>query len=230
MKYTFVIQLIELAGQFEEEYGTESEPGMEHFVAWLNQRILKRKPGEERPAGQRMHPYETADSQLGKLITYLYRYTRTYAKKSLENTPLVTADDFTYLAGLFGRGSLTKTELIEMHVHEKTTGIEIIKRLLKNGLVEQRNDETDKRSKRLDLTPAGRDLLFQVFPRMGQMAALVGGNLSAEERMQLLYLLNKLHQFHNDIYHSSRDMPPEQILAEKRVFAPAASGISENSG
>jgi DNA-binding MarR family transcriptional regulator len=148
------------------------------------------------------------------MIAYLYRYSRSYSKKSLEHSPLVTADDFAYLAVLNARGSLTKTELIELNIHEKTTGIEIIKRLLNSGLVEQRDDETDKRSKRLTLTDRGRGVLFASFPGMGQVATLTAGNLSESEKMQLLYLLNKLHLFHNAIHKECRDDSLEEISAQ----------------
>jgi DNA-binding MarR family transcriptional regulator len=155
------------------------------------------------------------ESALGKLITFMYRYSRTYSKKSLENTLLITPDDFTYLAVLFSKGSMTKMELIEAHMQEKTTGIEIIKRLLKNGLAQQHNDENDKRSKRLVVTPKGQQILLGIFPKMGKVATLLGGNLTNEEKMQLLYLLNKLQLFHHAIHLENRNKHPDEILKEK---------------
>jgi DNA-binding MarR family transcriptional regulator len=106
-------------------------------------------------------------------------------------------------------------ELIDAHMQEKTSGIEIIKRLLKNGLAEQFNDETDKRSKRLVVTPKGQQVLLSIFPRMANVASLTGGNLTNEEKMQLIYLLNKLHIFHHAIHLENRNLYPEEILKEK---------------
>ena len=107
---------------------------------------------------------------------------------------------------------MTKTEVIEVHLREKTTVIEIIKYLQKNGLVMQHNDETDKRSIRLAVTPKGQQVLLSIFPRMAQVASLVAGNLMDEEKMQLLYLLNKLHLFHHTIYQENHHQHPEDIL------------------
>jgi DNA-binding MarR family transcriptional regulator len=52
--------------------------------------------------------------------------------------------------------SLSKSELIQKQVMEKTSGTEIINRMIKMGLIESFNDETDKRSVRVKMTPAGR--------------------------------------------------------------------------
>ncbi|MBD0258055.1 MAG: MarR family transcriptional regulator, partial [Cytophagales bacterium] len=211
-KYELVKQAILLIEQFEQETTRPEAQNLVNFAAWLNQTLLGKKIGDPSRATQMMTAHETVDSVLSKMIAYLYRYSRSYSKKMLEQSPLVTADDFTYLALLNARGSMTKTELIDLNIHEKTTGIEIIKRLLKNGLVEQRDDEADKRSKRLTLTARGRGVLFASFPGMGQVATLTAGNLSESEKMQLLYLLNKLHLFHNAIHKESRDASVEAII------------------
>ncbi len=177
-KYELVKQMILLIEQFEQETIKPQAQNLVNFSAWLNHTLQSKKIGDPSRAAQMMTANETVDSVLGKMIAYLYRYSRSYSKKMLEHSPLVTSDDFTYLAVLNARGSLTKTELIDMHMQEKTTGIEIIKRLLKNGLVEQRDDEADKRSKRLSLTNKGKGVLFASFPGMGKVATLVAGNLS----------------------------------------------------
>ncbi|MDO1448094.1 winged helix DNA-binding protein [Rhodocytophaga aerolata] len=215
MKYTLVKQLIELAEQYESENPENSSQNLVDFTAWLNGQLMQKKPGDTKMAGRLITPYETVESVLGKLITFLYRYARIYSKKSLENTPLITPDDFTYLAIVFSRGSMTKMEVIESHMQEKTTGMEILKRLLKNGLIEQYDDETDKRSKRLVVTQKGQQVLMGIFPSMGYVASLISGNLTTEEKMQLVYLLNKLHLFHQNIYQESRYQHPEDILKER---------------
>ena len=213
-KYELVKQTILLIEQFEQETGRPEAQNLVNFAAWLNQTLLDKKIGDPGRAAQMMTAHETVDSVLSKMIAYLYRYSRSYSKKTLEHSPLVTADDFAYLAVLNARGNLTKTELIELNIHEKTTGTEIIKRLLNSGLVEQRDDEADKRSKRLTLTARGRGVLFASFPGMGQVATLTAGNLSESEKMQLLYLLNKLHLFHNTIHKECRDDSLEEIIAQ----------------
>lgn len=224
-KYGLVKQVIALLEQFEEENPANEAQNLTDFAAWLNQTILSTK-GHKNQADVVLSQHETVDSVLGKMIAFLYRYARSYSKKGLEGSPLVTTDDFTYLAVLNARGSMTKMELIDYHIQEKTTGIEIIKRLLKNGLVEQQEDKADKRSKRLTLTQNGRNILFAAFPPMGNVATLVAGNLSESEKMQMLYLMNKLHLFHQPIYKECRELPVEEIIACKLMQPEISQGQS----
>ena len=48
-----------------------------------------------------------------------------------------------------GENGISKSELIQKQVMEKTSGTEIINRMIKMGLIESFNDETDKRSVRV---------------------------------------------------------------------------------
>ena len=62
--------------------------------------------------------------------------------------------------------SLNKGELIQKQVMEKTSGTEIINRLIKLGLIEQFDDETDKRSMRVKMTVLGRMEIVKILPQM----------------------------------------------------------------
>jgi hypothetical protein len=50
---------------------------------------------------------------------------------------------------------------------------------------------------------------------MTKVATLLGGNLTNEEKMQLLHLLNKLHLFHHAIHQDNRHMHPDEVLKKK---------------
>jgi hypothetical protein len=67
----------------------------------------------------------------------MFRFAKQYSKKALENTNLKTIDDFGFLSSLIVAESMTKTELINRHVLEITTGMEIIKRLHTLGFMEE---------------------------------------------------------------------------------------------
>jgi DNA-binding MarR family transcriptional regulator len=73
-------------------------------------------------------------------------------RKGLSDFPTLANEEFTYLDRLKDEPSLTKMQLIERNGHEKQTGIQIIKRLLDDGLIQETVDENDKRAKRLTLT------------------------------------------------------------------------------
>lgn len=136
------------------------------------------------------------DNAIGRLFVYMSRYAKSYIKKTLEGTPLQSPEDFTCLAILLTHDNLSKGELISKNIQEKTSGTEVIRRLLSNGLVKQWDDQTDKRSKRISITESGRMLLYKVFDDMNYVGKMVTGNLSYSEKLKLQYLLQKLETYH----------------------------------
>lgn len=139
------------------------------------------------------------------LVVLMYRYARHYVKKALKDSVLQTAEEFGYLITLMTHESLTKTELINTAVMEKTSGTEVIKRLLREGLIREFADPVDKRSVRVAVTPRGRAEITALLPVMGTVSKIVVGNLSESEINTLAYLLKKLDFFHNDLYMNQRN-------------------------
>lgn len=212
--YQLIHDLIDHVETFEHEQPQSDQQTLFNFVTWMTQRLVADHDPARQPIEPNSQRADTPEVLMSIMIGYLYRYARVYAKKGLEDTPLVTYDDFTYLATLWQHQPMTKIQLIERNIHEKTTGTEIIRRLLNNGLVEQSADEVDKRSKRLKLTDKGLQLLLNMFPTMSQVATLIGGNLSLHEKMLLVGLLQKLHTFHNPIFLHEREEGLSTLIAK----------------
>ena len=222
MNYPLLKQLLEQAEEFEGQRPAGSPADdLATFAAWLHERTAP-------PTAVRgpVAAYSRADvkpeAYIVKLVISLYRYGRSYIRQALAGTPLLTPDDFAYLAGVLGPGPISKTALIVHHVHEKPSGNEVIKRLLARELVQEQPHATDGRSKLLTVTDAGRGVLFGVFGRMEQASQLVAGNLTLPERAQLLHLLQKLDAFHQPIY-AARPKDFQELLA----WLPPAPGQPE---
>jgi MarR family transcriptional regulator, lower aerobic nicotinate degradation pathway regulator len=129
----------------------------------------------------------------------MYKYARIYSKIVMEGLPLNTVEEFGYLAHLSSHGQLTKTELINKGMDGKTTGMDIIRRLVEHGLAKEMNNPTDKRSKLIIITEKGKKTIGQSYHRMGQVSKEVVGNLIENEKQTLLSILDKLalhHQQH----------------------------------
>ncbi len=207
MNYSILQKIIGDLESFEAENQSKNS-SMEDFVGFLNQkylgRILTPKPVEV--------PAENEENNIGQLVAFMYRYAKSYIKKALEESTILTLDDFGYLAAVWQYGNLTKTQVIEKNIHEKNTGMEIIKRLIGNQLLEQHDDEQDKRSKRLKITSLGQAELFKSFDGMLKVSKIISGKLSDTERLQLFYLLNKLHNFHNPIFLNEKDTSVDKLL------------------
>jgi DNA-binding MarR family transcriptional regulator len=145
------------------------------------------------------------------LVSLMYRYARHYVKKAMRDSVLQTMEEFGFLMALVTRESMTKTELIQTAVMEKTSGTEVIRRLLRLGLVREFPDTDDKRSVRVAITDIGRLAAFSLLPNMESVAKIVSGNLSPAEISTLFGLLKKLDNFHNDIYLHRRNASLEEL-------------------
>jgi DNA-binding MarR family transcriptional regulator len=140
------------------------------------------------------------ENNIGRLFVFMSRYAKFYIKKALEGTPLQTAEDFTALAILLTHGHLSKSELISHNLQEKTSGTEVIRRLIASGLVMQWDDDKDKRSKHIAITDEGKALLYQIFEHTNYVGMIITGKLTVAEKFTLQYLLQKLEDFHLEHY------------------------------
>ena len=145
----------------------------------------------------------------------MYRYARNYSKKALEKTPLQTIDEFTYLAALM-RSPMTKTQVINRHVQEKTTGMAVIQRLLKQNWVKQSDNSADARSQIIELTDEGRAVLMGAFSEMLKVSSIVTANLTIAEKVELNRILEKLNIFHRTILDKEKTLDLDNVL-EKYV-------------
>jgi MarR family transcriptional regulator, lower aerobic nicotinate degradation pathway regulator len=196
--YSFMKELAELAQKYHAQHGTT--PDVRTFAHWI---LLQEQP-ENR---------SNDDNRLSPLLIFVYRYARVYLKKAMANTPLSSADDWGYLMGLLEKDGQTKIELIDNQIHEKTTGMEIIRRLIAGGWVKQVDSTQDKRSKQLYITESGRVIALEILGEMTKVAGIVRGNLTEQEQAQLIFILQKLELFHNPIFRQHRDKSNDDVLS-----------------
>lgn len=160
------------------------------------------------------NPQNRIATDVSILISLMFRYAKNYIKKALKGSQINSADEFSFLITLLTYDSLSKQELINLQVMEKTSGIEIINRLIKKGFISQYDDEADKRSKRIILTSTGRVALVAILPQMNKVSKIVLGKLSMDEQHMLVYLLRKLDHFHNDIFLNEKNYELEDIITK----------------
>ncbi|MBC7446471.1 MAG: MarR family transcriptional regulator [Hymenobacteraceae bacterium] len=216
MHYALLKLVLDQLEAFEQSRGTTgTSPDLSSFAAWLHARTAAFPPMAAPAAAENENqeaPPLSAEAEIGRLLIFMNRYARSYIRLGLAGTPLLTPDDFAYLATVLGHQPVSKTALIAYNVHEKASGTEVIKRLLTRGLVTEQGHATDRRSKQLTVSAAGLEVLEYVFGRMEQAAQLIAGNLTSTERIQLLHLLHKLNAFHHPIYAGPRPESFEQLL------------------
>ncbi len=198
-RFDFLRKLIDLVEEYEDNH---AKPDLAHFTLWLTAKVFPATPDFTGTNANRVIlnlPEGTLESNIARIVSNLFKYTKQYTKKALVHSPLLTLDEFGFLAYLFFKPAITKTELIRIHLMEIPSGTEVIKRLLKNDLLEDYQDEQDSRAKRVRITAKGREVMLAAFKEMSKVAQLVSGSLSQEERIQLLNLLMKLDDFHQEL-------------------------------
>jgi DNA-binding MarR family transcriptional regulator len=221
--YKLVHQLLKLVEDFEDE-NTGRELCLSEFSGFLinhlNQfnsiseadvRFGKNEDDSQQLAFQ-------IDNSIGRLLIYMSRYAKSYIKKALDGTTLQSPEDFTCLAILLTHDSLSKSELISRNIQEKTSGTEVIRRLLQAGLVSQIDDVHDKRSKRVSITEHGKQVLYRVFDDMNDVGKMVAGNLSIAEKLSLQYLLQKLDVFHYKLHENKAILEKDDLRKHAKML------------
>ena len=217
--YALMHQLMSLVEGFESE-NQHNEPTLADFAGYLVNHVTEQKNYETSPDVRfgNEEPVATdlayqIDNNIGRLFIYMSRYAKSYIKKALEGTPLQTGEDFTCLAILLTHEDLSKGDLISKNIQEKTSGTEVIRRLIAAGLAKQWDDANDKRGKRIAITQQGKELLYSIFEDMSYVGKMVTGDLSFTEKLALQHLLQKLENFHYQL-HENKSIVNKSDLKE----------------
>jgi DNA-binding MarR family transcriptional regulator len=218
-RYEILKRLIDSFDEYDNAGSGGGELTFEGFIEFVSH-PQGTSMGLQRKVGGDSHPEvarrgETKETSIAILVTYLYRYSKLYTKKALQGSDIQSPDEFSFLIILLTHDSLSKTELINKNVHEKTTGMEIIKRLVRTGLIAQFDNDADKRSQRVAITDKGRYAIFSVLDKMEAVSKIVSGNLSELEKHTLKHLLEKLDHFHYDIFLNERQSDLADLITSR---------------
>jgi DNA-binding MarR family transcriptional regulator len=215
-KNEILTTLINQFFSFDAEKGKQEEYSLDEFIGYLNAKSDRQELEIRKISGENKefkYEHQSAARDISILIVLMNRYAKWYIKKVLRDSLLQTPDEFSFLISLMTYDSLHKNELITKQIMEKTSGTEVINRLVKRGLIIETPDKNDKRSKRVSITKSGREEILRILPLMTKVTEIVVGNLSVEEINTLSYLLKKLDYFHNNIYLSNRGRSLSDILS-----------------
>ncbi len=192
--YELIKQLVDLTGEFVKGR-MDKDIHIKSFTNWLSKRMDGTVSIEE---------YEitghSIEAEIAAHIGRMSRYSNTYIKSAMVDLPFATDMDFAFTAILHRAGPIGKTDLIRKMAYDKSSGMEVIKRLLKNGIIEQFPNPNDKRGKLLRLTKYGEENVIKAYAEAHKAAKTVSGCLIKSEQIILLRTLKKLDEFHLPIY------------------------------
>jgi DNA-binding MarR family transcriptional regulator len=210
MQTDFFIDLLHKVKEFENSGNYKPNSNVEDFRMWMNDK----KYSDESPTKlfkNENHMVAFTENEICKQILLLGRYSKLLIRKGLGDFPDLANEEFTYIYRLKDEPNLTKIQLIERNGHEKQTGTQIIKRLLEAEFIEEKNDEDDKRSKRLNLTKKGEETFHQSVIKVNQISKLLSAKLNNEEKNELLSTLQKLNEFHAHLFLNYKGFSVEKI-------------------
>lgn len=213
MNYDLIKEVMGLVKEFDAQnlQGTGYSKDVEGFKNWIAQSVRIEEEKEE-PNWEGKINGRSPESTISTLIVHLNRYARSYSKSAIYNSEFSTQEDFIYLINLKAFGAMTKMELIKKNIQEKSVGIKIINRLIKQGWIDQTDSEIDKRSKLVHINAKGLEALERQMDKVRQATNIVSGDLTHDEKMELIGLLNKLNDFHHPIY--LKNINPSDLLNE----------------
>src|SRR5690554_1229447 len=211
MNYQLIKDVLDLIAQFDKECGSISNNTVEDFKKWIALNY-KDVTTQEEPDWEGKDKGRSPENVINTLIVHINRYAKSYSKSAIFGSDFSTQEDFIYLINLKAFGEMTKMDLIKKNVHEKPAGMQIINRLISQGWVNQTASEIDKRSKVLKINNKGLKVLENQMDQIRKATEIVTGDLTYNEKMELIGLLNKLNDFHQSIYEKNID--PRNLLNE----------------
>lgn len=210
MDYQLLTSLLPYLEAFQK---SEKSNSITDFIAWL-----QNTPSVEHKilssSSTAISTASKIDIQIMHLVALSGKYIRFLYKKGFKNSLLQTTEDFGFLATLYHFGDMRKNELIQVNTSEFTSGMEVIRRLERNGLIYSFLDKTDRRARRVQLTKVGLKIFLESLPILDHISAIAVAPLNESDKKRLLELLHQLNDFHNPIFHEEKDSKIKDIIEQ----------------
>jgi DNA-binding MarR family transcriptional regulator len=203
-------ELVKLITHWTSFTGKHPEANVEDFCRY----VLAQNSGEDVPAQpsneKRLVPMDL-DSRFMRAVTRTAMSLWNYMKIALKDTSVKTLENFTFLASLHVHGECRKSEIINYAMIEFSTGIEILNRMIKSGMIKERIDPQDKRGRLLSLTEEGKKNLYACFKRNSMAKEILLQDVSEEDKKVCVLVLEPIHTRHAALSMANRSKSIEEV-------------------
>lgn len=217
INYSLLRQVIDLAEAYEQ---TNQPADILDFAHWIIEKHSIDPEAVESISYSKKNVSPTEDRQIiesrrpeTRFLEYvarIARYHEFYIRKALQEFDINTRVEFLLLQTVDKSGLVKKTDLINIHLLEYTTGMDTIHRLIKKELIQEVQSTTDKRVKLLTITQRGKETVEQTSKRIleeNEMFFLAINN----RWKKMPPLLEEIDRFHNNIYQKHNSKPFAEI-------------------
>jgi MarR family transcriptional regulator, lower aerobic nicotinate degradation pathway regulator len=217
-RYNILKQLIDLWETYEKK---EQDLNLLDFAEWM--RIQLRKS----PQLNRKVSYNKSETEQSGYIAYLKsldeptrflesvsrisRYHEFYIRKFLVDLPINNRLEYLFLNTVKQMRRSKKTDLINIHLVDYSTGMDTIKRLINSGFLTEASDEKDKRVKLLEVTQRGMDVLLQADKKVSDEKNMFLTCISMNKWKKAIPVLDEIDILHNSIYLKHNDKPYAEL-------------------
>ena len=206
MKVEDAKTVLEWLAAYRETVGEERALEPAAFAAWLQMQAEERAASTAPPL----------DGLISMHFGFMANYAAFYARRLFRQSDIYSMTDWAFLATLQQVGAMKKSALIQHNILEKSSGTEVLKRLKKQGFIEEQPDPDDRRAKQVRLTPAGEAAVDAANQLVFPMGKIVTGDLKPAEKRILLGLLQRLHRFHEPIFKEYSEEELAELLGGDR--------------
>jgi DNA-binding MarR family transcriptional regulator len=188
-------ELIELISNWEKFAAENKAPTVEEFC----RKYLESNCGCDVKVEEATSLNADRDMMLIRTISRIAASFSLYTRCALQNTSLGNYEGFPFLNSLKFMGEVRKTDVINYNLTELSTGTDILSRLLKQELIEERQDPDDKRSKLVKLTAKGEEVWQECYKRVAIAASILFRDLPAETVSHLNKTLQPVESKHAEL-------------------------------
>ncbi|MBL7782748.1 MAG: winged helix DNA-binding protein [Saprospiraceae bacterium] len=209
MHLDFIRNLLDLVQAYESEGGSTETFDREHFISWLITSPSRQFKKEAKPAAA-----PPLNGLIAMYLSFMARYAQFYSRRVFRDSAIYSEDDWGVLITLYPHQQLKKSDVIRQCIMEKSSGNEVLKRMLKQGLLQEHAHPDDKRAKLIGLTDAGRAAFESVQAGVLKLSDIVVADLDEAEKTDLLHILGKLHRFHKPVFEQAGEEELDRMLGK----------------
>lgn len=150
-------------------------------------------------------------SLLMKIMGRLIHIYRVYFEAAMADLQVPFPETFYFLNELRFLEEAKKTELINAMLIEYTTGMDAINKLIKDGYIQSRQHETDKRATLISLTEQGRNKLQECYKQMAMVTEMVFKSMHPEAIKLCISLLGETEVYQTRLVHDIKHKPFKEM-------------------
>lgn len=155
----------------------------------------------------------TRSLQLARNLGRAASIQRTLLRLALRENPGIEPEWYYFLHSINERVAVRKTDVISMNLLlEPTTGIDILNRMIKAGVIDEKEDPADGRARLLRLTKKGQTILKKAEQQVERVVSLLFDKLNESQRAVMESALAAIENDFAPLLATNRPKTLEELL------------------